>query len=100
MLLLGVDHGSNTSLHLAEYRVPVPPREASGAAVPGPDGRRWATWEDVVADETDFAAAGRGVRRDRRGRDRPASGEGEARLMRQRDAVAFAVDVDVEHARR
>jgi aminoglycoside 3-N-acetyltransferase len=33
VLLLGVDHTSNTSLHLAEYRQPRPPRTRNGAAV-------------------------------------------------------------------
>ena len=82
---------SNTSLHLAEYRVPVPARETSGAAVAGPDGRRWVTWEDVVADESDFARLGR-RRSTRRARPRSARwAKGEARLMRQRALVAFAV---------
>ena len=35
VLLLGAGHGSNSSLHLAEHRVPAPPREA-----PPPRSRR------------------------------------------------------------
>jgi aminoglycoside 3-N-acetyltransferase len=92
VLLLGVDHGANTSLHLAEHRVANPPRVAYGAAVRGTDGqRRWATWEDVVADESDFERLGAAL--DATGAVRIGRvGEGEARLMRQRDAVAFAVE--------
>ena len=91
VLLLGAGHGSNTSLHLAEHRVPDPPREAYGAAVTGPEGRRWATWEDVVADESDFAELGAAF--DATGATRIGRvGAGEARLMRQRDLLAFAVD--------
>jgi aminoglycoside 3-N-acetyltransferase len=98
VLLLGVDHGSNTSIHLAEYRVPDPPREACGAAVMGPDGRRWATWEDVVADESDFEAVGEAC--DATGAVTVGRvGAGEARLMRQRELVAFAVGWMVEHRR-
>ena len=98
VLLLGVDHGSNTSLHLAEYRVPVPARETSGAAVAGPDGRRWATWEDVVADESDFARLGADFEATGAASIGPV-GEGEARLMRQRALVAFAVSWMVANRR-
>lgn len=90
VLLLGVGHGSNSSLHLAEHRVPDPPRERSAAAVATPAGRRWVSWEDVVADEQDFEALGAAF--DATGRTRTGRvGEGEARLMRQRELVEFAV---------
>jgi aminoglycoside 3-N-acetyltransferase len=98
VLLLGADHGSNTSIHLAEYRVPDPRRETYGAAVMGPDGRRWATWEDVVADESDFEVLGAAF--DAAGAVTVGRvGAGEARLMRQRELVAFAVGWMVEHRR-
>jgi len=90
VLLLGAGHGSNSSLHLAEYRVPDPPRTAYGSAVMGPDGRRWATWEDVVADEGDFEELGAAFDATGATRIGPV-GAGEARLMRQREVVAFAV---------
>jgi len=90
VLLLGVGHGSNTSLHLAEHRVPDPPREPYGAAVMEAGGRRWMTWEDVVADESDFGALG--AEFDATGAVTVGRvGAGEARLMRQRELVAFAV---------
>jgi aminoglycoside 3-N-acetyltransferase len=98
VLLLGVGHGSNSSLHLAEHRVPDPPRERSAAAVATADGRRWLSWEDVVADEEDFERLGAAF--DATGRTRAGRvGEGEARLMRQRELVAFAVGWLVEHRR-
>jgi aminoglycoside 3-N-acetyltransferase len=99
VLLLGAGHRSNTSLHLAEYRVPDPPREQCSAAVMTPDGRRWVTWEDVVADESDFAALGEAF-------DATGAvvigrvGAAEARLMRQRELVAFGVAWMVENRRR
>ena len=96
VLLLGAGHGSNSSLHLAEYRVPVPPRTAYGSAVLGPDGRRWATWEDVVADEGDFEELGAAFDATGATRIGPV-GAGEARLMRQREVVAFAVRWLQEH---
>jgi len=89
VLLLGVGHASNSSLHLAEHRVPDPPRESSSAAVATPEGGRWATWEDVVADEEDFERLGAAF--DATGRTRTGrAGEGEAHLMRQRELVEFA----------
>ena len=87
------------SLHLAEHRVPDPPREtSSGAAVMAPDGRRWVDVGGRRRRRERLRAARRGVRRDRRdaiGR----VGEGEARLMRQRELVEFAVGWMVENRR-
>jgi len=96
VLLLGAGHGSNTSLHLAEYRVPDPPRAAYGGAVMGADGRRWATWEDVVADEGDFEALGEAFDATGAVTLGPV-GAGQARLMRQRELVAFGVAWMEEH---
>lgn len=91
VLLLGVDHGSNTSLHLAEYRVPEPPRQRKGAAVRTPGGgRAWVWWEDVHEDESDFEDIGRDLEATGAVRIGPV-GDGEGRLMRQRAAVDFAV---------
>ena len=90
VLLLGCDHSSNTSLHLAEWRQASPPRAVTGSAVRLPDGSsRWTTWTDVVTDEDDF---------DRLGADFEATGDATtgrvgsapARLMRQRALVDFA----------
>lgn len=90
VLLLGCDHSSNTSLHLAEWRQASPPRAVTGSAVRLPDGTsRWTTWTDVVTDEGDF---------DRLGADFEATGGATtgqvagatARLMRQRALVDFA----------
>jgi aminoglycoside 3-N-acetyltransferase len=88
VLLLGVGHGSNSSLHLAEHHVPEPPRETSSAALMTPEGRRWLTWEDVVADEEDFEELGAAF--DATGATRTGRvGEAHARLMRQRELVDF-----------
>lgn len=90
VLLLGAGHGSNSSLHLAEHHLPDPPRETSSAALMTPEGRRWITWEDVVTDEEDFDELGAAF--DATGRTRVGPvGEGQARLMRQRELVEFAV---------
>lgn len=92
VLLLGVGHDSNTSLHLAEYRRPEPPRERLGAAVKTPGGgREWAWWTDVTLDEGDFELLGADL--DGTGTVRFGQvGAARCRLMRQRAAVDFAVD--------
>ncbi|MFG1953817.1 aminoglycoside N(3)-acetyltransferase [Micromonospora sp. NPDC048830] len=91
VLLLGVDHGSHTSLHLAEYRQPAPPRRRLGAAVGTPDGgRTWAWWDDVAVDESDFPQLGVDLEATGAVRIGPV-GDGTGRLMRQRAAVDFAV---------
>jgi aminoglycoside 3-N-acetyltransferase len=96
VLLLGVDHGANSSLHVAETRLPVPARERSAGAVATAAGRRWLTWEDVVPDEHDFAALG--AEFDATGATRVGPvGEGEGRLMRQRELLEFAVPWLVAH---
>jgi aminoglycoside 3-N-acetyltransferase len=90
VLLLGCGHDSNTSMHLAEWRQPDPPRHTAGASVRQGDGTgRWITWEDVEEDESDF---------DQIGSDFEATGacaigpvgRATARLMRQRAVVDFA----------
>jgi aminoglycoside 3-N-acetyltransferase len=96
VLLLGTGHASNTSMHLAEYRVATPRRSESGAAVATPGGRAWVTWEDVLPDEEDFEAIGEAFDATgavRRGR----TGIAESRLMRQRELVAFTVAWMDEH---
>jgi aminoglycoside 3-N-acetyltransferase len=96
VLLLGIGHEANTSLHLAEHRIPGLPRASFSAAVSTPEGRRWVTWEDVATDEEDFGALGAVF--DATGRTRTGSaGAGEARLLRQRDAVAFATEWLAQH---
>ena len=99
VLLLGAGHGSNSSLHLAEHHVPDPPRETSSAALMTPEGRRWVTWEDVVANERGLRGARRRVRRDRPDARR-AGRRGQARLMRQRELLEFAVGWMAENRRR
>ncbi|WP_410811352.1 aminoglycoside N(3)-acetyltransferase [Micromonospora sp. 067-2] len=91
VLLLGVGHGVNTSLHLAEYRRSAPPREQVGAAVRTADGgREWVWWQEVRLDETDFGVLGLDLEATGAVRVGPV-GAGTGRLMRQRAAVDFAV---------
>jgi aminoglycoside 3-N-acetyltransferase len=89
VLLLGVDHSSNTSLHLAETRLEAPPRQTSHASVLGPDGSsQWVSWDEVAADEDDFARLGAAF--DETGAVSVGRvGEASARLMSQPALVDF-----------
>jgi aminoglycoside 3-N-acetyltransferase len=71
ILLLGVDHGNNTSLHLAEYR--------AGNAPPDPN----ATFADIELHSERFPGLMAGFTGERTGR----VGSAESRLMSQRRAV-------------
>jgi aminoglycoside 3-N-acetyltransferase len=90
VLLLGVGHDSNTSIHLGEWRQDSPPRGPHGASVRQPDGSsQWVTWTDVLEDESDFEQLGAAFEE--------ASdisigqvGNATARLMPQRALVDFA----------
>ncbi|GAA1653740.1 aminoglycoside N(3)-acetyltransferase [Actinoplanes couchii] len=91
VLLIGCDHGNNTSLHLAECRVPDPLMEEHGAAVRNPDGTSsWLTWTAPVDDESDFDEIGRAYEK-----SGPVCvgrvGNAESRLMPQRALVDFGV---------
>ncbi|MET7808347.1 aminoglycoside N(3)-acetyltransferase [Micromonospora chersina] len=99
VLLLGVDHGSNTSLHLAEYRQPAPPRQRCGAAVLTADGgREWVWWDDIRLDDEGFTRLGADLEATGAVRLGPV-GDGTGRLMRQRAAVDFAVEWLARHRR-
>lgn len=93
VLLLGVGHGNNTSLHLAEYRASYPNKRmiVTGAPVMEGGERRWVTFEDVDWDDSDFAAIGAAFAEatglERRGK----VGAGEAILVPQRPLIDFAV---------
>jgi aminoglycoside 3-N-acetyltransferase len=90
ILLLGTGHASNSSFHLAEYRVPAPRRHQTAAAVMTPSGRAWIAYDDVDLDSGDFEALGAAF--DATGGTRRGHvGAADARILRQRDAVDFAV---------
>lgn len=91
VLLLGVGHDSNTSLHLGEYRAGVRPRVHQAGPVLVADQRRWISWEDIDLDAADFPALGADL--ERTGAVRLGQvGSGHARLMSQRVAVDFATE--------
>jgi aminoglycoside 3-N-acetyltransferase len=91
ILLLGCGHDGNTSLHLAESRRPDPPTHTTGSTVRRPGGGgTWTTWTEVVADADGFEELGAAFEETGAVTVGPI-GASTSRLMRQRDAVDFAV---------
>ena len=93
VLLLGAPHGSNTSLHLAEYRArwPGKRRVRQGAPILVEGERRWVTLEDVDLDSSDFDRLGGDLERETDLVAVGPAGNGTARLMAQADVVDYAV---------
>lgn len=92
VLLLGVGHANNTSLHLAEHRATWASKAnvSQGAPMLVDGERRWVTYEDLEARDDDFVLVGAAFGATGAERAGPV-GAGTARLMRQRDLVDFAV---------
>jgi aminoglycoside 3-N-acetyltransferase len=92
ILLLGVTHANNTSLHLSEHRADFPDkrRTTRGAPVLIDGQRRWVSYEDLEDDSDDFDLIGRAFAEtgaETSGR----VGAGVARLCRSRAVVDFGV---------
>jgi aminoglycoside 3-N-acetyltransferase len=93
ILLLGVGHGNNTSLHLAEVRANFPGKKAErqGAPVLVDGIRQWVQFDSLAWEDADFPQIGADFARDtgleRVGRVALA----EARLLPQRALVDYAV---------
>lgn len=97
ILLLGVTHANNTSLHLGEYRSPSTKRWTTRSSPIVRDGhRQWVSYPDLDEDESDFELIGDAFAAAGFETHGPV-GAGEARLMRSRDLVDFAVDWMNEH---
>ncbi|GAB4572093.1 MAG: AAC(3) family N-acetyltransferase [Anaerolineae bacterium] len=93
VLLLGVGHSNNTSLHLAEYRANFPGKRTvqQGAPILVNGQRKWVTFEDIDLNDDDFPAIGAAF--ERTGQVRIGRvGAGEARLMSQPALVDFGTE--------
>lgn len=92
VLLLGVGHENNTSLHLAEHRAGVPTETVEHGAPVVRDGRRVRVgYEDIPTDTSDFPALGTAFER-RIGLREGTVAAADAKLADQRALVDFAVD--------
>ncbi len=90
VLLLGSGYGSNTSFHLAEYRVPDAPLEKLGAPLIIDGRRAWVSYQDVKLDADPFPQIGQDFEHEVEIRVSDV-GSAACRLFRQREAVDFAV---------
>lgn len=92
VLLLGVSHENNTSLHLSEFRAEFPdkPWTTHGSPVRIDGQRSWTTYEDLEDGSDDFEQIGEDF--GTTGREvRGGVGAGTARLCKARDIVDFGV---------
>lgn len=90
VLLLGVNHSCNTSLHLSEYRASWPGkrRKNAGTSVLREGRRQWVAYTDLAGSTDDFEQIGRDF--SRTGQESlGAVGQGQGRLSRQRAVVDF-----------
>lgn len=93
VLLLGVGHGNNTSLHLAEYRASFPAKQAETRHAPMlVDGQRaWVAFEDIMIDDSDFPLIGADFARDTGLQRSGRVGNAHALLMPQRELIDYGV---------
>jgi aminoglycoside 3-N-acetyltransferase len=101
VLQLGTDHGTNTSLHLAEYRADwSKPTETVGAPMLVEGEREWVEWPALAWDSDDFADCGAAFA-DAHPEAVTTGGVGaaDARLLDQRALVDFGVEWFGEHRR-
>ncbi len=96
VLLLGVGHSSNTSIHLAEYRADFPSKRVvqEGAPISQAGSRTWTTFEDIDVDDSDFDRLGADFLRSDAGKvvQHGKVGIANCQLMPQRAIVDYAVN--------
>jgi aminoglycoside 3-N-acetyltransferase len=100
ILLLGVNHDRNTSLHLAEYRATFPGKTKVQTAAPVivRGKRQWTVLTDINIRSDDFKSIGEAMAKERFVK-RGHVGQARTLLIRQRNAVDFAIDWMESHRR-
>lgn len=98
VLLLGVDHGANTSLHLAEHRARGAREMKQGAPVLEGGQRVWRSYREIELHEELFPKLGSDYEAEN-GIEPGRVGLAEARLFSLRSCVDFAVPWIEEHRR-
>lgn len=93
VLLLGVGHDNNTSLHLSEHRANFPKKTVQEGAAVFVDGvRQWVPFEDIDLDDEDFPTIGVAFEAAHPDAVRAGTiGKAAAKLIRQRPLVDFGV---------
>lgn len=99
IVLFGVGHGNNTSLHLAEHRAVYMGKQTVQLGVPlVVDGvRQWVTYDDLDRDETDFPEIGAAFAAAGGDQVTIPLGIGEVTSCSMRDLVDFAVGWMEQH---
>jgi len=93
ILLVGVNHENNSSLHLAEYRSDFPGKKyiRNGCAMMVNNQRQWVEWEGLDYDSADFEYLGKDY--ESKINYKPGKiGLAEARLISIREIVEFGID--------
>lgn len=92
VLLLGVDHGNNTAIHLGEDRAEFAGKthHTEGAPMMVDGERRWVSFEDLQVSDDDFTRLGEDFAKETGFERRGAVGWGEARCMPVRAIVDYA----------
>ncbi len=99
VLLLGVGHDRNTTLHLAEHRAEFPSKKSvqEGAPILVEGERVWLEFEDLDLSEEDFMSIGDAFESEARSFKQGKIGEATARLFSAKEIVDFAVRWMEEH---
>lgn len=93
VLLLGVDHSVNTTLHLAEYRARWPRRRLMRTAAPLEVAgvKTWVEFDELDHESTDFAELGRAWTAEHHGEGLGQVAAAPSQLVPVRSILAFAV---------
>lgn len=92
VLLLGVGHNRNTSLHMAEGRARIPhPTVHLGSPMLVDGARQWVAFDDIDWDDSDFTELGADFARETGLQREGKVGRADALLMPQRALIDYAV---------
>lgn len=99
VLMIGVGHDANTSLHLAEYRAGNASKttKCCGAPITENEKRKWASFEDIDWDEEDFPEIGKAYEQSGGVYSRGKVGYAESILVPQQKIVDFAIEWIEKH---
>lgn len=91
VLLLGVDHDSNTSMHLAESKIKSFPKEKQGAPMLVNNKREWIEFEERIYDNDDFLKIGLLFEKENQV-SKGNVGQAECKLMNQKELVDYTLE--------